>query len=190
MGIGGTLELPEGLTDSARIAGTSVPQAVLTSDTTETPSVALADAEGFIGTEILRRFAVTLDYAHGRAVFEPNALVRTPFCRNSAGLCVRPDPVLTGTEVVFVDPTSAAARAGIRVGYVILAVDGMPVAQLTAADVDRLLERAPGSVLEVVRNTAQLRAVTRPDVGTSRSPAARRAPVRERTGELIRLPNP
>jgi hypothetical protein len=191
MGIGGTLELPEGFTDSVRIAGTSIPDAIVTADTTETPSVALAEAEGFVGTEVLRRFAVTLDYAHGRVVFEPNALLRTPFCRNAAGLCVRPDAALTGAEVVFVDPSSTAARAGIRAGYIILSVDGIPVGQLGGADVDRLLERAPGAVLEVVRGPAQLRALMRQDVATSRASVTRRAPARvERVGELIRLPNP
>jgi hypothetical protein len=190
VGIGGTIELPEGTTDSVRIAGASVPQALVATDTTETPSVALADAEGLIGTELLRRFVVTLDYVRGRAVFEPNALLRAPFCRNAAGVCVRTEAGLRGAAVVFVDPGSSAARAGIRPGNLILAVDGASVAQLSAAEVDRLLDRGPGALLEVVRSAAQLRALPRPDA-PQRGPASRRAATRERervSSEMIRLP--
>jgi predicted metalloprotease with PDZ domain len=170
-----------------RVAGASIPEAIVTADTTETPSVALADAEGFIGTEVLRRFAVTLDFARRRALFEPNAIVRAPFCRNAAGVCVRAEAGRRGAEVVFVDPGSAAARAGIRPGFLILAVDGTAVGQLTIAEVDRLLERAPGLLLEIVRSATQLRGLTRQDVG--RGPL-RRVPARERVGEMIRLPYP
>jgi hypothetical protein len=186
-GIGGTLDLSEGLTDSVRIAGRAIPNALVAADTTETPTVALADAEGLVGTEVLRRFAVTLDYARGRAVFEPNALLRAPFCRNAAGICVRTETGVRGAEVTFVDPGSAAARAGIRPGFVIVAIDGAPVAQLGVAEIDRLLDRGAGQLLEIVRSAAQLRALTRADV-SQRGPLARRMPPREPVGEMIRLP--
>ncbi len=189
IGIGGTVEVPEGIADSVRIAGAAIPEAVVAADTTETSSVELADAEGFVGTELLRRFAVTLDYARGRAVFEPNALLRAPFCRNAAGICVRAETSMRGAQVVFVDPGSAGARAGIRPGYLILAVDGASVAQLSAIEVDRLLERGPGPVLEVVRTTAQLRALVRPESGQRGGPG-RRAATRERVSDTIRLPAP
>jgi aspartyl protease/PDZ domain-containing protein len=185
IGIGGTVELPEGLADSVRIAGASIPQAVIATDTAETASVALADAEGFVGTEVLRRFAVTLDYARGRAIFEPNALLRMPFCRNAAGICVRTETGLRGAEVVFVDPGSPGARVGIRPRYLILGIDGTSVAQLSVADVDRLLDRAAGALLELVRSTTQ---IARPEVPLLRGPAQRRAPARDRMSEFVRLP--
>jgi hypothetical protein len=187
VGIGGVVELPEGLTDSMRIAGASIPQVVVATDTTETASVALADAEGFIGTDVLRRFAVTLDYARGRAVFEPNALLRAPFCRNAAGVCVRTETGLRGAEVVHVDPGSPAARAGIRPRYLILGIDGMSVAQLSVSEIDRLLDRGSGALLEVVRSATQLRTLTRPDGPPQRRSAAR-APTRDRVSEFVRLP--
>jgi hypothetical protein len=191
IGIGGTVEVPEGIADSVRIAGAAIPDAVVAADTTETSSVELADAEGFIGTELLRRFAVTLDYARGRAIFEPNTLLRAPFCRNAAGICVRPEMGLRAAQVVFVDPGSAGARAGIRPGYFILAVDGASVAQLSAGEVDRMLERGPNPVLEVVRTPGQLRALMRPEPVQRGNPARRAAPrERERTSDTIRLPTP
>jgi hypothetical protein len=187
VGIGGMVDLPEGLTDSVRIGGASIPHAVVATDTAATASVALADADGFVGTEVLRRFAVTLDYAHGRAVFEPNALLRTPFCRNAAGICVRTETGLRGAEVVFVDPGSPGARVGIRARYLILGIDGTSVAQLTVADVDRLLDRGAGVLLEIVRTSALMRALAR-DSPPQRSPVQRRAPTRERISEFVRLP--
>ncbi|MFN2566341.1 MAG: aspartyl protease family protein [Gemmatimonadaceae bacterium] len=189
VGIGGTVELPEGLADSLRIAGIVIPNALVATDTTQTPSVALAEADGFIGTEVLRRFVVTLDYARGRIVLEPNMLLRVPFCRNAAGLCIRTETALRGAEVVFVDPGSTGSRAGIRPGNLILAVDGTSLAQLPVAEIDRLLDRAASPVLEIVRSAAQLRALARPEPGPGRG-ARRSVVVRERTGELIRLPAP
>lgn len=188
VGIGGTVELLEGLADSVRIAGAAIPQAIVAADTTTVSSVALADAQGFIGTEVLRRFAVTLDYLRGRVIFEPNAALRAPFCRNNAGLCVRTDVSARGAEVFFVDPGSPGARAGIRPGNLILAIDGTSVAQFTSLEVDRLLDRGPGAVLEVVRSSAQFRALSRD--GTQRVPITRRPAPRERVGETVRLPNP
>ena len=188
VGIGGTVELLEGLTDSIRIAGAAIPNAIVAADTTMVPSVALAEAQGFIGTEVLRRFAVTLDYSRGRVVFEPNAALRAPFCRNSAGLCVRSEVSLRGVEVYFVDPASPGARAGIRPGNVILAIDGASVSQFTPSEIDRLLDRGPGAVLEIVRSSAQFRALGRE--APQRGPLSRRSAARERVGETVRLPNP
>jgi hypothetical protein len=187
VGIGGVVELPEGLTDSVRIAGASIPQAVIAIDTAETASVGLAEAEGLVGTEVLRRFAVTLDYARGRAVFEPNALLRAPFCRNAAGICVRTETGSRGAEVVFVDPGSPGARVGIRPRYLILGIDGTSVAQLSVAEVDRLLDRGTGTLLELVRSAAQLRTLARPEGLAQRRPVER-APARDRITEFVRLP--
>jgi hypothetical protein len=189
VGIGGMVEILEGITDSVRVAGATIPQAIVAADTTTVTSIALANAEGFVGTEVLRRFAVTLDYSRGRAVFEPNVALRTPFCRNAAGLCVRTESSLRGAEVYFVDPGSPGARIGIRPGMLLLAVDGTSVAQFSPAEIDRLLDRGPGAVLEIVRNSAQFRAINR-DTGPQRSPASRRPPPRERVGETVRLPSP
>jgi hypothetical protein len=188
VGIGGAVELPEGVIDSVRIAGAAIPRAIVAADTSAVSSVALADADGFGGTEVLRRFTVTLDYPRGRAVFQPNAALRAPFCRNIAGLCVRPQNALRGAEVFFVDPGSPGARAGIRPGNLILAVDGTPVGQLRAIEVDRLLDRGPGALLEVVRSVSQLRPPAR-EVTSQRVPM-RRPASRERAGELVRLPSP
>jgi hypothetical protein len=188
VGIGGTVELLEGVADSIRIAGAAIPHAIIAADTSMVSSVALADAQGFVGTEVLRRFAVTLDYLRGRVMFEPNAALRAPFCRNNAGLCVRIEASLRGAEVYFVDPGSPGARAGIRPGNVILTIDGASVANFTPLEVDRLLDRGPGAVLEVVRSSAQFRALGRD--GTQRVPTTRRPAPRERVWETVRLPNP
>lgn len=188
VGIGGAVELPEGVIDSMRIAGGTVPDVPVASDTSAIPTVALADADGFVGTEVLRRFVVTFDYARGRAVFEPTSGLRAPFCRNAAGLCVRVGAAVRGAEVFWVDAGSPGARAGVRPGNVILAIDGTPVQHIGVVEMDRLLDRADGPMLEIARSAAQLRGLTR-DV-TPRSPPGRRAPSRERIGELVKLPAP
>jgi hypothetical protein len=189
VGIGGAVDLVEGATDSVRIAGAAIPRALLAADTSAVASVSFADAEGFIGTELLRRFTVTLDYARGRAVFEPNVALRAPFCRNTAGVCVRTESGLRGAQVSYIDPGSPGARAGIQPGNVIIAIDGSSVAHLAASDVDRLLDRGSGALLEIVRGAGQFRAHSR-EPTPQRGAARRRVDTRERAGELIRLPSP
>jgi C-terminal processing protease CtpA/Prc len=94
---------------------------------------------------------------------------------------------LRGAEVTFVDPGSPAARVGIRPRYLILGIDGTSIAQLTVAEVDRLLDRGAGVLLEIVRGTAQIRLLAR-EAPPQRGAAQRRAPTRERMSEFVRLP--
>jgi predicted aspartyl protease len=84
-------------------------------------------ATGLLGNTFLRRFRVTLDYRRQRAVFAPS-LKPTTFADEwtHAGAELSPRP---GGEavVMVVQPGSPAARAGIRVGDRVVAIDGRPV---------------------------------------------------------------
>jgi len=89
---------------------------------------------------------------HGVAQLE-KVLVAKIDCRHGAFLGVRCDPVKGGCGVTYVQPVSAASKAGLRVGDVIVQYDGEAV-----PDFDRLIEliarNRPGEkvAVQVLRN--------------------------------------
>jgi S1-C subfamily serine protease len=64
-----------------------------------------------------------------------------------ASLRLRPTPTATEMTVERVEPEGPAARAGLRVGDTVLAIDGVPTADMTEAE---LRERARGEVGSIV----------------------------------------
>ncbi len=67
----------------------------------------------------------------------------------------------SGVEAAYVFPRSTAARAGVAAGDLLMRIDYLPIS--TAEDVDRLVERATGTVLtyEVVRGGLSQEAAVR-----------------------------
>jgi hypothetical protein len=113
-----------------------------------------ADA-GTIGGAALRQFTLTLDYPHDRILLEPNSSYGTPAGEDLSGLW----PVAYGEDfsaamVRFVVPDAPAARAGVRVNDVIVAVDGVPVSELRLSGVFELMRTGAGAtrVLRIERD--------------------------------------
>lgn len=82
--------------------------------------------QGNLGTDILKRFRLIVDYSHDALYLEPDrGAVRAPFRKDRSGLAVElEDATLV---VVFVAPGSPAETGGWRVGEKITAVDGEAV---------------------------------------------------------------
>jgi hypothetical protein len=111
------------------------------------------DYAGNIGTRILERFKVTLDYERRQMWLEPGARYprRAVLARGGVQLTRAADTV----RVAAVLPGSSGAKAGLREGDVVTALDGRPVADLGPDDVAAVLdEGAEGGLhtLDVVRN--------------------------------------
>jgi predicted metalloprotease with PDZ domain len=111
------------------------------------------DYAGNIGTRILERFKVTLDYERRQMWLEPGARYprRDVLARSGMQLARAADTV----RVMAVLPGSAGAAAGLREGDVVTALDGRPAAALEPADVTAVLdEGAEGSThtLDVLRD--------------------------------------
>jgi len=85
---------------------------------------------GTIGQRSLRRFTTTYDYAHSRLVLLPNAEAARPFApRMTTGMTLVADGAdYTTFTVAGVNRDSPPARAGVRKGDVIVAMDGRPAA--------------------------------------------------------------
>lgn len=82
--------------------------------------------QGNLGTDVLKRFRMVIDYSHDALYLEPDrGAVRAPFRKDRAGL----DVELEGATlvVVFVAPGSPAEAAGWKVGERITAVGGEAV---------------------------------------------------------------
>ena len=78
---------------------------------------------GNIGGDLLKRFTVTLDYAHRTLWLQPNALAATPEVFDRSGLWIARAKD-GGIEVADVAGESAAAAAGLRIGDEIVSVNG------------------------------------------------------------------
>lgn len=101
-----------------------------------------ANYDGNIGSGILKRYAVTFDYSHQVMYLEP---VKQPdadtgqFDRTGMWLNLAAD----GLEIKDVTPGSPAVEAGLRIGDIVIAIDGKPVKTDSLSNFRRMLKLAP-----------------------------------------------
>jgi membrane-associated protease RseP (regulator of RpoE activity) len=93
-----------------------------------------ARTAGNIGGDLLKRFTLTLDYAHHTLWLQPNALAaeREVFDRSGLWIARAKDGAI---EVADVVAGSAAARSGLAVGDEILSVNGKPAQSVALYEV-------------------------------------------------------
>lgn len=90
---------------------------------TEFPSEVSYDQDGTLGISILRRFRVTIDYPGKRLLLKPNDTFDDAFEYDMSGLVLRPNDA-GRLRVHHVCPQSPASEAGVRVGDILVRVDG------------------------------------------------------------------
>ncbi len=109
---------------------------------------------GSLGSGLLSRFVLTLDYPHARAFFAAGPATKAPFETRTLGISLleTKDPQ-GGTHLAVADlkPESPAAKAGLHVFDEILAVDGTPVKGLGLAAIHRLLAPRLGQTAHTLR---------------------------------------
>jgi hypothetical protein len=81
-----------------------------------------------VGIGILRQFNLTFDYPDHYIVFQPNANYGKPDVFNRAGVDLSANGV--GWKVRTVYPNTAASRAGLQVGQVVVSINGQNRQQL------------------------------------------------------------
>jgi hypothetical protein len=109
-----------------------------------------------LGGNILRRFTITLDYPRNRVILEPNAQLNDPLPYDASGLLLTAngpdfrtfvvDSVLAGTP---------AARAGLRKGDRIVALDGTSTARFALWEFEEELKRSGSTVSLTVQRGDQ-----------------------------------
>jgi clan AA aspartic protease (TIGR02281 family) len=107
-------------------------------------------AAGNLGGELWRRFKVTLDYPGRQISLTPNDAIAQPFVGPRSGLVTA--GVSGATQVIDVVEGSPAAEARLRVGDVIVAMNGSTA---SSEEITQALRAAPGTHVKfTVRDSA------------------------------------
>jgi hypothetical protein len=107
-------------------------------------AAAQTQTAGNIGGDLLKRYTVTLDYAHQLMWLQPNELARQREVFDRAGVWIARAQD-GGIEVMDVANDSAAAKTGLTAGDVILAVNGKAAKELALYDLREQFKSAAGT---------------------------------------------
>ncbi len=159
-GLSGLLKGDYGRIDQLRFGGSSLEDVV--TDFPDASSLGVTvGSDGSIGTELLRRFVVTFDYARSRMLLLPTEAITEPFLFPTSGMKLE-SWIDTDGAVVISDiyADSPAERAGLAAGDRIVAVNSQPVADLGIDAIRDLFRQPPGTrVLLQVRHADSVREV-------------------------------
>ena len=118
---------------------------------------------GNIGAQIVRRFRIFLDYSRSRIILEPSPAFSDPFDRAISGVALRAEGADYRTfRVKDVLEDSPATEAGIAIGDVISAVDGITADGLTLTALIDLLDKPVTRELTIRRGDQVLKLALTP----------------------------
>jgi hypothetical protein len=118
-------------------------------------SMGLDDRNGILGSEILRRFHVIIDYPNKQITLTPNINLRKPFKLNRSGIDIEaPIPGLPYYVISSIRKNSPADRAGLKKGDEIQYVNNKNVRSLTINNIYNIFQDKAGRKirLNVTRN--------------------------------------
>jgi hypothetical protein len=125
VGIGGASRQRMGRAQRFAVAGFAFDAPIVAAALDRAGATAASDVDGLIGGEILRRFTLTLDYAHRRLLLAPNAALHAPFDADMSGAGFKAaDLKFDRILVRYVLPDSPASAAGLQDGDEIVSLDG------------------------------------------------------------------
>ena len=101
---------------------------------------------GNVGTDVLENFVLDIDYARATIWFDPRPDRPAPVFNRTGLRAYKAEPA--AFVVVLVSPGSPADAAGLRKDDRIVAVDGVPAARVSGAQLFDKITQAPGSVVE------------------------------------------
>jgi hypothetical protein len=157
---GGLTTTPIGSLGTVGLAGVSLANVPVTFSEKRPPGTDSGIA-GRLGTEILSRFRLQVDYPDDRLYLEPYPQATRPFERGRLGLAMLPE---NGALVVkLAAPGSPGAAAGFQAGDRISAVDGKPAASWTMATLEALFQSAAGTKVTLSLDGGATRSVTLAD---------------------------
>jgi hypothetical protein len=146
-GLGGETKLLVSRATSFTLGNLSVREPVIYVSQDRGGALASSDYDGLIGGEILRRFKVVFDYARRRLILEPNAHYAEPVEYDMSGIRLRAlrdrGPDFRTFRVYQVLEDSPAAEAGLHVGDLLAAIDGVPASRFTLDEIYQMLKQ-PG----------------------------------------------
>jgi predicted aspartyl protease len=147
IGVGGPIYALQTRVGALSIAGQSVTRPVTFLARVRSGAAMDADTAGNIGSGVLRRFTLTLDYPRSLVYFEPNAAFAEPDLADRSGL--RLEVVPAGFRIVYVVKDSAGMLAGLKADDVIVAIDGRPAAGSDITAFRSRLKGAAGTAIPI-----------------------------------------
>jgi hypothetical protein len=116
-----------------------------------------AGGVALVGGEILRRFTVIFDYAHGHMILEPNEHLKDAFLWDASGIVsLRLVPESGKFLINSVLQGSPASEAGLREGDLIQSIDGLSADHFTLHQVQSIFLRVGAEHHLIVQHANQL----------------------------------
>jgi len=141
-GTGGLVKGRSGRVDSLRLGNWTLSQPYATFSQDTQGAHATSDVQGSIGTEIMRRFRVFLDYQGKNIILEPTEQLNDPFPFEMSGLVFQGfGPDYKQIKVISVAEQSPGSEAGMKADDVLLAIDGRPASGTTLSKIQKMFRR-------------------------------------------------
>jgi hypothetical protein len=106
--------------------------------------------DGTLGSQILSRFNVFIDYKQKKFYFKPNSTFTKKFTYNVAGIeIIQVSQYFTLTEVLDVWKNSPADIAGVKKGDEIIEVNGTSAFQMTLGEIRNIFETPSKNTLSI-----------------------------------------
>jgi hypothetical protein len=114
-------------------------------------SFGLNGRNGSLGSEILRRFHIIIDYPHNQLTLRPNKHYREPFKINRSGIeLISPVPGIPYYTISMIKKNSPGDLAGLKPGDVLYSINHNIAKAMSINDIYEYLQGEPGRKLRVV----------------------------------------
>jgi len=113
--------------------------------------IATSKRDGTIGSQLLSRFNLFIDYGDRKFYFKPNSNFRNRYSYNIAGIeIIQITPYVTLSEVLDVWKNSPAEIAGVKKGDRILEINGTRAFELTLSEIRKVFETPSKAPLKLI----------------------------------------
>lgn len=113
--------------------------------------IANSKRDGTIGSQLLSRFNLFIDYADKKFYFKPNGNFKNRYSYNVAGIeIVQITPLFTLSEVLAVWKNSPAEKAGVLKGDQIMEVNGTRAFEYSLSEIRKIFETPSRNPLKLV----------------------------------------
>jgi len=111
----------------------------------------LNQRNGSIGSEILKRFNLIIDYPNQRISLKPNSYFKNDFIQNLSGMeIIAPYPGIKYYVVEGIRENSPAHLSGIEKGDVIQSINGIKSEKIELYDIYEMLQNQPGRKINLM----------------------------------------
>lgn len=108
---------------------------------TITGIVSNSKRDGTVGSQLLSRFNLFIDYKQRKFYFKPNSNFKKPYTYNVAGIeIIQYSPLIPVIEVMDVWANSPAAHAGVKRDDQIIEINGIRAFQMSIGEIRRIFE--------------------------------------------------